>query len=51
MTTKTDRRAELERFDVPLYTLVEAAPYLDVPPSTLTNWAKAIAASRWTGHR
>jgi len=40
MTTKTDRRAELGRFDVPLYTLTEAARYLDVPPSTLTSWAK-----------
>ncbi|HEX3705036.1 MAG TPA: DUF433 domain-containing protein [Mycobacteriales bacterium] len=40
MTTKTDRQAELARFDVPLYTLTEAARYLDVPPSTLTSWAK-----------
>lgn len=38
--TKTDRQAELGRFDVPLYTLAEAARYLDVPPSTLTSWAK-----------
>jgi hypothetical protein len=40
MTSKTDRCAELVRFDVPLYTLTEAARYLDVPPSTLTAWAK-----------
>jgi uncharacterized protein (DUF433 family) len=40
MMSKTDRRAELGRFDVPLYTLTEAARYLDVPPSTLTSWAK-----------
>jgi uncharacterized protein (DUF433 family) len=38
--TKTDRQAEIGRFDVPLYTLAEAARYLDVPPSTLTSWAK-----------
>jgi hypothetical protein len=40
LMTKTDRQAELGRFDVPLYTLAEAARYLDVPPSTLTSWAK-----------
>jgi uncharacterized protein (DUF433 family) len=39
MTTKTDR-PKLDRFDVPLYTLTEAARYLDVPPSTLSSWAQ-----------
>ncbi len=28
------------RFDVPLYTLTEAARYLDVPSSTLRDWAR-----------
>jgi uncharacterized protein (DUF433 family) len=30
----------LDRFEVPLYTLVEAARYLDVPDSTLRVWAR-----------
>ena len=28
------------RFDVPLYTLAEAARILEVPPTTLSTWAK-----------
>jgi len=28
------------RFDVPLYTVAEAARLLDVPPTTLVTWAK-----------
>ena len=35
----TSRRNEADRFDTPLYTVAEAARYLDVPPSTLATWA------------
>jgi uncharacterized protein (DUF433 family) len=30
----------LDRFDAPLYTVVEAARYLDVPASTFTTWTQ-----------
>lgn len=30
----------LDRFSAPLYTVAEAARYLDVPASTLATWAK-----------
>jgi uncharacterized protein (DUF433 family) len=41
VTADIDSRKDetLDRFDVPLYTLVEAARYLDVPESTLRSWA------------
>lgn len=33
-------RSTLDRFSAPLYTVVEAARYLDVPASTLATWTK-----------
>jgi uncharacterized protein (DUF433 family) len=41
-TTKEVAAADTNdvRFDVPLYTLAEAARVLDVPPSTIATWAK-----------
>jgi uncharacterized protein (DUF433 family) len=40
MTTAIESPSEaLDRFDVPLYTLAEAARYLDVPVTTLRSWA------------
>ena len=39
MTTALESGAgTLGRFDVPLYTVAEAARYLDVPESTLRSW-------------
>lgn len=38
MSTLDERTGELNRFDTPLYTVPEAARYLDVPVSTLTTW-------------
>lgn len=35
-----DASSALDRFSSPLYTVVEAARYLDVPVSTLRSWAK-----------
>ncbi|MDQ3344552.1 MAG: DUF433 domain-containing protein [Actinomycetota bacterium] len=35
-----DAPSALDRFASPLYTVVEAARYLDVPASTLTTWVK-----------
>jgi uncharacterized protein (DUF433 family) len=35
----TGRRTGSDRFASPLYTVAEAARYLDVPPSTLATWA------------
>ncbi len=35
-----ERTGAPDRFTAPLYTLKEAARYLDVPDSTLTTWAK-----------
>lgn len=35
-----DAPSALDRFSSPLYTVTEAARYLDVPASTLTTWAK-----------
>ncbi len=35
-----DSPSALDRFSSPLYTVAEAARYLDVPVSTLTSWAK-----------
>ncbi len=40
MTTTVDRPAGIDRFDTPLYTVAEAARYLDVPTSTLATWAR-----------
>jgi uncharacterized protein (DUF433 family) len=40
MATKPTGADSDDRFDAPLYTLIEAARYLDVPPSTLRSWAK-----------
>ncbi len=42
---KTTRRCALKatdrlRFEVPLYTVAEAARIVDVPPTTLATWAK-----------
>ena len=37
------------RFDVPLYSVAEAASYLTLPPSTLGTWADGYAAGR-PGH-
>lgn len=40
MTATINRTAgALDRFKLPLYTIAEAARYLDVPPSTLSTWA------------
>ncbi len=33
------------RFTVPLYTVTEAARYLEVPPSTLNGWARVRQAA------
>ncbi len=39
MTTAIESRTEApDRFEVPLYTVAEAARYLDVPASTLRSW-------------
>lgn len=35
-----DAPPALDRFSSPLYTVAEAARYLDVPASTLNSWAK-----------
>ena len=35
-----DAPSVLDRFSSPLYTVAEAARYLDVPASTLATWAK-----------
>ena len=35
-----DAPSTLDRFSSPLYTVTEAARYLDVPASTLASWAK-----------
>lgn len=41
MTDTIDRDVDVDvRFDVPLYTLAEAARALDVPTSTFTTWAR-----------
>lgn len=40
MSTLDQRNAVLDRFSIPLYTVTEAARYLDVPASTLTTWAR-----------
>lgn len=40
-----DPPAALDRFTVPLYTVTEAARYLDVPASTLGTWAKGYSRS------
>lgn len=37
------------RFTAPLYTLAEAARYLDVPASTLTSWARGSTRRRRDG--
>lgn len=39
-TTKDD-----VRFDVPLYTVAEAARFLGVPPTTFSNWARGYTAT------
>lgn len=39
----TERDSRL-RFEVPLYTITEAARIVDVPVSTLTNWRRAMSA-------
>ena len=39
MTTLDDRTEAPDRFSTALYTVGEAARYLDVPASTLTAWA------------
>jgi uncharacterized protein (DUF433 family) len=38
VTSGTMRTAGLDRFAVPLYTVAEAARYVDVPDSTLRSW-------------
>lgn len=40
MTATVDRPAGIDRFDTPLYTVPEAARYLDVPASTLASWTR-----------
>lgn len=40
MTAVADRETGIDRFDAPLYTVPEAARYLDVPASTLDTWAR-----------
>jgi uncharacterized protein (DUF433 family) len=40
MATRTNQADGRDRFDAPLYSLTEAARYLDVPPSTLRAWAR-----------
>lgn len=40
MTATVDRSAGIDRFDTPLYTVLEAARYLDVPASTLASWTR-----------
>ena len=40
MTAIVDRPAGIDRFATPLYTVSEAARYLDVPASTLAGWAR-----------
>lgn len=39
MRTLVEETGDLNRFGTPLYTMTEAALYLDVPISTLTTWA------------
>jgi transposase-like protein len=39
MVTRGDGAGGVDRFAVPLYTVAEAARYLDVPDSTLRSWA------------
>lgn len=39
MTATVEAPAGIDRFDTPLYTVPEAARYLDVPTSTLASWA------------
>src|SRR5215211_3548332 len=38
MNAMVDETGALDRFHAPLYTVAEAARYLDVPPSTLNAW-------------
>lgn len=38
-----------ERFDIPLYTLAEAARALDVPPATFQTWARGYVRHRSEG--
>ncbi|MGH3770790.1 MAG: DUF433 domain-containing protein [Pseudonocardiaceae bacterium] len=38
MSTRDERADALDRFSTPLYTVSEAARYLDVPVSALTTW-------------
>lgn len=40
MTATVDRSAGIDRFGTPLYTVHEAARYLDVPVSTLASWTR-----------
>jgi uncharacterized protein (DUF433 family)/transposase-like protein len=41
-----DAPSALDRFSSPLYTVAEAARYLDVPASTLASWAKGYRRAR-----
>jgi hypothetical protein len=41
MSRLGERADALDRFGTPLYTVPEAARYLDVPASTLTTWRSA----------
>ena len=41
-----DEPPALNRFSSPLYTVAEAARYLDVPASTLASWAKGYRRAR-----
>jgi uncharacterized protein (DUF433 family) len=52
--TLDERTGAPDRFQAPLYTVSEAARYLDVPPTTLTTWThgyrrRSTAHSRVTG--
>lgn len=46
MTKKVVETDKDLRFEVPLYTLAEAAHAVDVPPSTLATWAKGYIRRR-----
>jgi hypothetical protein len=39
----------VERFNVPLYTLAEAARALDVPPATFNSWTRGYVRHRESG--
>ena len=42
----SDAPSPLDRFSSPLYTVAEAARYLDVPATTLATWAKGYRRAR-----